>query len=165
MAEIPEDLLALFTTSIVSSGGRYYVEIPVSEVSHQGLDDQDPCQVAILSPDRVGGLSNKEQTTQQDQRHKDQSRQFTQPVHSNSSESVSPQPYSNGRWTNSKSNNPPVSKNDVLDVEIESVGSKGDGVAKVGSGYVLMVPDTAVGDQVTVQVESVRENYSFARVV
>lgn len=60
---------------------------------------------------------------------------------------------------------PPVAENDVLDVTIDTVGDQGDGIAKVERGYVLIVPDTEPGDEVTVRIETVRPNVAFASVV
>ena len=60
---------------------------------------------------------------------------------------------------------PPVSVGEQLDVEIEDVGEQGDGVARVGPGYVVFVPDTTVGDRVTIEVTKTMENFGFAEVV
>jgi 23S rRNA (uridine2552-2'-O)-methyltransferase len=55
----------------------------------------------------------------------------------------------------------PVREGDELEVEIEDVGSEGDGVAKV-EGFTLFVPGTEAGDRVTVRVEQVKERFGFA---
>jgi len=174
MATIPDHLLSLFTASLEYRGGRYYIEVPASEVSFsQSLDAQSQCQVAILSLDRVEDdgkpkPSSTTETSQQDSKTTKVSRQASPRTTTRSSqpESISfPQPYASSRWNGSNRPDPPVAENDILEVEIESMGSKGDGVAKVDSGYVLMVPDTEVGEEVTVEVESVQDTYSFARVV
>ncbi|EMA46492.1 TRAM domain-containing protein [Halobiforma nitratireducens] len=60
---------------------------------------------------------------------------------------------------------PPVKEDDIREVEIEDVGDQGDGIAKVERGYVVIVPDTAVGDRVTVRVTEARENVAFTEVV
>lgn len=60
---------------------------------------------------------------------------------------------------------PPVSEEDVVDVEIEDVGDQGDGIARVGPGYVVIVPDTSLGERVSVEINEVRENMAFAEVV
>ncbi|OYR71246.1 deoxyribonuclease, partial [Halorubrum sp. E3] len=44
-------------------------------------------------------------------------------------------------------------------------GDQGDGIAKVERGYVVIVPETSVGDRVTVEIQQVRENVAFADVV
>lgn len=60
---------------------------------------------------------------------------------------------------------PPVDEGEVRDVTIESVGDQGDGIAKVERGYVVIVPDAKPGDQPTVEIEQVKENVAFARVI
>lgn len=60
---------------------------------------------------------------------------------------------------------PPVDEGDILDVEIEDVGDKGDGIARVGPGYIVFVPETEVGERVEVELTEVRENMAFADVV
>lgn len=57
---------------------------------------------------------------------------------------------------------PPVKKGEVRTVTIESLGDQGDGIAKVDSGFVLIVPDTNVGDEVTAEVVKVTENFAIA---
>lgn len=58
----------------------------------------------------------------------------------------------------------PVNVGDVLDVKIESVGAKGDGVAKV-KGFVLFVPGVQQGQEVKVKVTRVLRKAGFAEVV
>ena len=58
----------------------------------------------------------------------------------------------------------PVSVGEELDVEIEAVGEKGDGIAK-RSGFVLFVPNTRKGDQVRIRVTRVLQKVGFAEVV
>jgi len=60
---------------------------------------------------------------------------------------------------------PPVSEGERLSLQIEDVGDQGDGLARVGPGYVVFVPDTEVGQQPLVRVTTVRENFAFAEVV
>ena len=60
---------------------------------------------------------------------------------------------------------PPVTKGEELEVEIEDVGEKGDGIARVGPGYIVFVPDTDIGDRVTIEITQTRENFAFGEVV
>jgi 23S rRNA (uridine2552-2'-O)-methyltransferase len=55
----------------------------------------------------------------------------------------------------------PVREGEEIEVEIEDVGSEGDGVAKV-EGFTLFVPGTETGDRLTVRVEQVKERFGFA---
>ena len=58
----------------------------------------------------------------------------------------------------------PVVVGEELDVEIESVGEKGDGLAKK-DGFVLFVPATKQGDKVKIRVTKVLRKVGFAEVV
>ncbi len=55
----------------------------------------------------------------------------------------------------------PVNVGDEIDVKIEAVGEKGDGVAKV-KGFVLFVPNVKEGDLVRVRVTKVLRKVGFA---
>lgn len=57
----------------------------------------------------------------------------------------------------------PVKVGEELDVKIEAVGEKGDGVAKI-KGFVLFVPNTKEGDEVRVRVTKVFRKMGFAEV-
>ena len=58
----------------------------------------------------------------------------------------------------------PVNVGDELDVKIEAVGEKGDGIAKK-DGFVLFVPNTKEGQEVRVRVTKVLRKVGFAEVV
>ena len=58
----------------------------------------------------------------------------------------------------------PVNVGDELDVSIEAVGEKGDGICKV-KGFVLFVPNTQEGQRVKVRVTRVLRKVGFAEVV
>jgi predicted RNA-binding protein with TRAM domain len=58
----------------------------------------------------------------------------------------------------------PVKVGDELDVKIEAVGEKGDGIAK-REGFVLFVPNAKQGDEVRIKVTRVLRNVGFAEVV
>lgn len=60
---------------------------------------------------------------------------------------------------------PPVQEGDRRTVEIEGIGDQGDGIAKVDRGYVVIVPGTNVGDEVTVEIEDIYPNFAMAHVV
>lgn len=59
---------------------------------------------------------------------------------------------------------PPVQKGDVREVEIEAIGQQGDGIAKVERGYVIIVPETEVGDEVTIEITNIAENFALGTV-
>lgn len=58
----------------------------------------------------------------------------------------------------------PVKVGDELDVKIEAVGEKGDGIAKK-DGFVLFVPGAKQGDEVRIKVTRVLQKVGFAEVV
>jgi predicted RNA-binding protein with TRAM domain len=58
----------------------------------------------------------------------------------------------------------PVKEGDELDVKIEAVGEKGDGIAKK-QGFVLFVPKTKTGDEVRIRVTKVLKSAGFAEVI
>jgi len=58
----------------------------------------------------------------------------------------------------------PVNVGEEIDVRIEAVGEKGDGIAKV-KGFVLFVPGVKEGDEVKVKVTKVLRRVGFAEVV
>ncbi|MCK4589199.1 MAG: TRAM domain-containing protein [Nanoarchaeota archaeon] len=62
---------------------------------------------------------------------------------------------------NGRNNFAPVKEGDELEVKIEAVGEKGDGIAKV-DGFVLFVPKTKAGEVVKVRVTRVLKNVGFA---
>ena len=58
----------------------------------------------------------------------------------------------------------PVNVGDELNVKIEAVGEKGDGIAKQ-EGFVLFVPNTKEGQEVKIRVTKVLRKVGFAEVV
>jgi len=57
----------------------------------------------------------------------------------------------------------PVSVGEEYEVEIEAVGAKGDGIAKV-EGFVIFVPNTNKGDRVKIKVTRVLSKVGFGEV-
>lgn len=60
---------------------------------------------------------------------------------------------------------PPVESGDTREVEIEDIGEQGDGIARVERGFVVIVPDTELGERVTVEIAEVQQNVAFADVI
>jgi 23S rRNA (uridine2552-2'-O)-methyltransferase len=58
----------------------------------------------------------------------------------------------------------PVRKGDKLDVQIESMGTSGDGVAMV-EGFAIFVRKSMVGEKLRVKIEAVKPNFAFAEVL
>jgi predicted RNA-binding protein with TRAM domain len=59
---------------------------------------------------------------------------------------------------------PPVREGEEIDVTIEAVGEKGDGIAKQ-KGFVLFVPGTKAGERVKIKITRVLAKVGFASVV
>jgi len=58
----------------------------------------------------------------------------------------------------------PVEVGQEVDVTVESVGRKGDGIARVDN-VVLFVPATKAGDKVRVKINSLGNNFATGEVV
>ncbi len=58
----------------------------------------------------------------------------------------------------------PVKVGDEVNVKIEAVGEKGDGVAKI-KGFVIFVPNTREGDEVKVRITRVLRKVGFGEVL
>ncbi|MFB6182734.1 MAG: TRAM domain-containing protein [Candidatus Nanohaloarchaea archaeon] len=57
----------------------------------------------------------------------------------------------------------PVSEGEVVEVEVEDLGSKGDGIARV-DGFVVFVPGGEVDKEYEVEVTSVGRKFAFAEI-
>lgn len=55
----------------------------------------------------------------------------------------------------------PVKEGDEIDVVIDDIGSRGDGVARVG-GFLIFVPQSKTGERVRVKVSKVDRNFAVA---
>lgn len=137
MVSIPDSLLSLFSATVERRDGMYVVEIPEAEIKQGTLEPGGSYRVAVLQ--QATGV--REQGSQ-----------------------VAGAPTSRQSAVESASG-PPVEEGDIRDVTIETLGDQGDGIAKVERGYVLIVPNAEPGDDVTVEVEQVRENVAFTQVL
>lgn len=143
MTEVPDNLKAVFTTTLKQDAG-FYLDVPLGFMETETLQPGKQYRVALLETSDAGAektVSNNstesEQTPHDDrQRHRQQHR-----------------------------SGPPVEEGETRSVTIESLGDAGDGVAKVEGGYVVIVPDTEPGQQPTVRITDVKPNVAFATVV
>ena len=60
---------------------------------------------------------------------------------------------------------PPVEPGELRYVEIEDIGKQGDGIARVERGYVIIVPDTEIGERVKIEVAEVKSNFAVGEVI
>ena len=58
----------------------------------------------------------------------------------------------------------PVRQGEEINVKIEAVGEKGDGIAKV-KGFVIFVPNTKKDEEVKIRVTKVLKKVAFGEVV
>ena len=72
--------------------------------------------------------------------------------------------YERGRSNFRERSFAPVKVGDELDVKIDALGEKGDGIAKK-DGFVLFVPGTKKDDEVRIRVTRVLQKVGFAEVV
>lgn len=63
-----------------------------------------------------------------------------------------------------KPNNLKIQLNDVLPLEIESLGSKGDGIAKY-KGFVVIVKNARKGHSYNVEITKILPTYAFGDVI
>jgi len=59
---------------------------------------------------------------------------------------------------------PPVRRGERYRVRIEALGKGGDGIARI-KGFVIFVPNTEVGDEVQIEIKSVKDRFAFGEVV
>jgi len=55
----------------------------------------------------------------------------------------------------------PVKENQEIEVVIDDIGSRGDGIARI-EGYLIFVPRGKIGERVTVKIRSVGEKFALA---
>lgn len=135
MVEIPDSLRSLFSGTVREEGGQFVVDIPNSEIENEGLVPGTEYQIALLDA----------------------------PADTPTTASEEPWRYPSDDPRSAQE--PPVEAGEKVDVEIESVGDEGDGIARVDRGYVVIVPGGEPGDRVTVEIEQVTETVGFARIV
>jgi len=136
---VSDQLLTLYTEEVAETADRYVLEIPETEVELGSLEEGEVYKVAVI-PDTDSNRDTVSTTTEQ------------APTAQRQPE---PEEY----------DQPPVAEGDERVVAIESTGDEGDGVAKVDSGYVVIVPEASEGDTVRIELDTVRQNVGFADVV
>lgn len=58
----------------------------------------------------------------------------------------------------------PVEEGEEINLKIEYLGEKGDGIGKI-EGYVIFVPETLVGREYRVRINACRKKFAFGEVV
>ena len=136
--DISETLQTLYTVTVEHDDGTYQITVPEREIATGTLAEGETYRVALISTSASDADDRETTDSIQPADHEDQQQEFE---------------------------GPPVEEGEQREVEIENLGDQGDGIAKVERGYVVIVPETSVGDRVTVEMRQVRENVAFADVV
>jgi predicted RNA-binding protein with TRAM domain len=136
--KISETLQTLYTGTVEHDDGTYQITVPEREIATGALTEDETYRVAIISRSASDADDTEPTNSSRPASHGDEEHEY---------------------------DGPPVDEGEKRDVEIENVGDQGDGIAKVERGYVVIVPETTVGDRVTVEIQDVRENVAFADVV
>jgi len=137
MVDIPDPLRSVFSATVHERDDGYIVEIPADEVTYDTVTVGETYRVAIL--DTPPARASAEQDASQSSRSQRTDRQH--------------------------SPGPPVAEGEVRDVTIGTIGDQGDGIARVDRGYVVIVPGSQPGQQLTIEIDQVQENVAFSSIV
>lgn len=144
MVEIADSLNCLYTGTLEERNGKYVIEVPESEIENGSITPSNTYRVALLKQNQQNPSPGEDHQ---------ESCQPAEPAEA----AESPEP--------PEPQSPPVSEGEQRTVTIDTLGEKGDGIAKVERGYVVIVPDTDPNETVDIQIESVQENVAFADVI
>jgi Predicted RNA-binding protein, contains TRAM domain len=134
--QISDELICLYTAEVTPADDTSTLDIPQREIEQGTVTEGEQYRVAILSADTANTTANEQTDTT----------------------------HSQHRATEQQQPEPPVTEGETREVEIESLGNQGDGIAKVDRGFVVIVPDTDVGERVTIEINDVGSNVAFAEV-
>lgn len=137
MVEISDSLRTLFTGVVEERDGECVVVVPSSEIEQGAIVPGQPYRVGL-----IGEVEDVEATSEDARGAKSHTQGGRSP----------------------SSDQPPVVEGETYQVEIESMGDQGDGVAYV-DGFVVMISDAEIGERVVARVETVMDSVAFADVV
>jgi predicted RNA-binding protein with TRAM domain len=162
-----EDVRCLFSGRVERRDGDYVVEIPASEVELGALEAGAVYRFGARSPagatgsDGADGSAEKETDADAGAEADAEAEADTGAGGRTGGVSGSG---SRSRSRRHSPDEPPVETGELREVEIEDLGEQGDGLARVGPGYVVFVPDAGVGERVRVRITDVRDNFAFAEI-
>lgn len=139
--DISDDLLCLYSARVTEQDDLYTLEVPDQEVHQGDIESRETYRIAVIST-----VDESPPTT-------------NTPTKETEGDGSTSAHSREGQTT------PPVSEGETREVKIENLGDQGDGIAKIDRGYVVIVPDTDLGERVTVRLNEVRENVAFAEVI
>lgn len=132
--EISEQLHCLFSATVQERDGSYTIELPEREIELGAVDAAETYRIALLPMSEEGTSTSEDRSS----------------AGADASDPGRPEP--------------PVEEGETRTVEIEDIGSQGDGITRVERGYVIIVPDTERGERVRIEITDVQENVAFAEV-
>ncbi|NLV12759.1 TRAM domain-containing protein [Haloarcula argentinensis] len=158
------DLHCLFTAPVEEQQDSYVIEIPKQEVELGTLAPETLYRIALFQSAAEAPTPQSQSGSQSDPQSSSHSK-----AESQSSSQSGPQSDSRSgepsREPEFGPSSPPVAEGETRVVEIENIGDKGDGVARIDGGYVVIVSDADVGERLRVEIDQVRENVAFAEIV
>lgn len=134
--DISDTLLAMYSANLREDEGRYVLEVPAREVNAGTLSEGDVYRVAVFKA-----------------------------IDTDSTDSTTPERVTTESKSRFDDSEPPVTVGETRSVTIEDLGTQGDGIARVERGYVIIVPDTSVGDEVDIKITEARDTVGFGTVV
>ena len=152
--EIDDTLRTVYTATVEQRDGEYVLRVPDREVDLETLRVEETYRVA-LTEHSVADSQSDDGTNRRSE-----------------SEAAADTPADDEvgggdrstQVAGERSPAPPVSSGDSRRVEIESLGDQGDGIARIDRGYVVIVPDTEVGERVEIEIDSATDSVAFAEV-
>jgi predicted RNA-binding protein with TRAM domain len=160
------DLHCLFTGLVEEQDDSYVIEIPKQEVELGTLAPESLYRIALFQSAAVA--PTPQSSSQSSSEPRSSSRSEPEPrSNSQSTSETQSESRAGGRSREPEfaPSSPPVAEGETRVVEIENIGDKGDGVARIDGGYVVIVSDADVGERLRVEMEQVRENVAFAEIV
>lgn len=148
---LSDNLRCVFSARVEEHHDSYIIEVPKQEITHGNLQSGIVYRTALVT-------TSTDTPTEEPSTPTETGAADTSSASESESELTSPTP-------KQAHSGPPVREGDIREVEIEAIGDQGDGIARVERGYVIIVPETEKGDQVTIEVITVRENVAFAEVM
>ncbi|GGK80269.1 TRAM domain-containing protein [Haloarcula sebkhae] len=158
------DLHCLFTAPVEEQQDSYVIEIPKQEVELGTLAPETLYRIALFRSAAEAPTPQSQSGSQSDPQSSSHSKAESQSSSQSGphSDSRSGEP---SREPEFGPSSPPVAEGETRVVEIENIGDKGDGVARIDGGYVVIVSDADVGERLRVEMDQVRENVAFAEIV
>jgi predicted RNA-binding protein with TRAM domain len=158
--------LCLFTGRVEQRDGAYVLTVPEHEVDLGTLEPSETYRFGVYtagSSKREADGAHQESTEGTRERHTE--RQTAPRARRRDTSQTAATPEGTDSSPNTHTDQPPVAEGETLQVEIEGLGEQGDGLAKVGPGYVVFVSDTEIGQQPVVRITAARDTVAFAEVV